>query len=108
MADVPEPVRAALSSVVDVLVGVTDDEKVAASPAANVTADHPPVLSLVGDADQITPAAATLALHQRYDELGVPNEIDVLPGLVHGFEAHPDEWGWSFDRMAAFFAANLA
>ena len=107
MTTVPEPIRSALGGVVDGMVGPTDAEKDAASPAAHVTAAHPPVLTLVGDADHITPADAAADLHRRYDEVGVVNELVVLPGLVHGFEAHPDEWGWSYERMQAFFDANL-
>ena len=108
MADVPEPVRSALVGVVDTMVGEGDGEKLAASPGTHVAAGHPPVLTMVGDADVITPASATLELHRRYDEAGVPNEVVVLPGLVHGFEVHPDEWGWSYARMAQFFDATLA
>ena len=107
MAAVPEPIRSALGGVVDAMVGPTDAEKDAASPAAHVTAEHPPVLTLVGDADHITPAGAAADLHRRYDDLGVVNELVVLPGLVHGFEAHPDEWGWSYERMQAFFDVHL-
>ena len=107
MAAVPEPVRSALTGVVDQMVGTDDDAVTAASPATHVGAGHPPVLSFVGDADHITPADATRELHRRYDEAGVVNELVVLPGRVHGFEAHPDEWGPTYEQMQSFFDAHL-
>jgi acetyl esterase/lipase len=108
MPSAPEATRQMMSSAIAQFVGAAgDDAKVALSPAAHVAAGHPPVMTLVGDGDFITPAGDCKMLHDRYEEAGVQHELVVVPGQVHGFEVQPAEWGWSYERMRDFFRTVL-
>ncbi|HEV8297430.1 MAG TPA: alpha/beta hydrolase, partial [Acidimicrobiales bacterium] len=108
MPNAPEATQQMMSGPIAMFLGdASDDAKLAASPASHVAPGHPPVLTLVGDGDFITPAADCKLLHDRYVEAGVRNELVVLPGLVHGFEVQPSEWQWSYERMRDFFRSVL-
>ena len=49
-----------------------------------VRAGLPPTLTIHGDADPTVPYQHAVSLHQRLDELGVPNELHTVPGGRHG------------------------
>jgi len=53
------------------------------SPISFASQDDPPVMMVHGDADQIVPLEHSRALHQRLTELGVPNELVIIPGGDH-------------------------
>lgn len=78
-----------------------------ASPGAHIGPNHPPVLTIVGDADQLTPAADARALHRIYERQRVDHELAIVPGGVHGFEAAPADWQWSYEKMRDYFRAKL-
>jgi acetyl esterase/lipase len=104
-ANVPEPIRTFLAGTfTSMLAGLPSSE---ATPSALVTAAHPPVLTFVGADDTATPAADAVAFHEQLTALGVRSEIDVIPGLGHGFELDPDQWGWSYERMRDFLRREL-
>jgi dipeptidyl aminopeptidase/acylaminoacyl peptidase len=65
------------------------------------------VLTFVGADDTATPAADSVAFHEQLTALGVRSEIEVVPGLGHGFEIDPEQWGWSYERMRDFLRREL-
>ena len=104
-AQVPESIRTFLASTFTaMLAGLPSSE---ATPSALATAAHPPVLTIVGADDAATPAADSIAFHEQLVALGVRSEIDVVPGLGHGFEADPEQWGWSYERRRDFLRREL-
>lgn len=62
----------------------------ATSPLNLVHAGCPPVLTMTGSADVLTPLEDIRRLHDALDELGVPNHLEVFPGLPHVFDMHPE------------------
>ena len=44
----------------------------------------PPVISIHGDADPTVPYQHALDLHEKLDEVGVPNELHTVPNGRHG------------------------
>lgn len=67
-----------------------DDEQTAAdaSPIAQVSSVSPPILSRVGDQDDITPASTCQEFHQALDAAGVPNHLEIIAGKTHGLPLH--------------------
>jgi acetyl esterase/lipase len=57
-----------------------------ASPVSHVHPGCPPTLLIQGEADVITPAAATRALHRRLVECGVPAVNIIYPLTNHAFD----------------------
>ncbi|CAB4757599.1 unannotated protein [freshwater metagenome] len=104
-AQVPEPIRTFLASTFTAM--LAGAPPVGATPSALVTAAHPPVLIFVGADDAATPAADSVAFHDQLTALGVHSEIEVIPGLGHGFEVDPEQWGWSYERMRDFLRREL-
>ena len=54
------------------------------SPMTYVRAGSPPTLTIHGDADPTVPYQHAIALHEKLDELGVPNVLHTVPGGRHG------------------------
>ncbi len=54
------------------------------SPMTYVRAGLPPTLTIHGDADPTVPYRHALALHEKLDEVGVPNALHTVPGGRHG------------------------
>lgn len=90
------------------LPGATADELLHVSPVAHVRPGAPPVLTLVGDVDLLTPVRDVEGFHDSLDAAGVVNELVVFQGRDHGFDFHPDDWSLSFDRMCAFLDVHVA
>ncbi len=59
-----------------------------ASPLTWLRAGGPAILTLHGDADPVVPIAQARLLHQRLQELGVPERLEVLPGAGHTIAAN--------------------
>jgi len=78
----------------------TDDGREAATP--RVHAGCPPVLTLAGELDTLTPPETARALHRRLDELGVENRLVVYPGRDHQFDLYPGGWEDSFAETVAW------
>ena len=54
------------------------------SPMMYVRAGLPPTLTIHGDADPTVPYQHALALHEKLDEVDVPNLLHTVPGGGHG------------------------
>ena len=54
------------------------------SPMTYVRAGLPPTLTIHGDADPTVPYQHAIMLHEKLDEVGVPNELHTVPGGRHG------------------------
>ena len=54
------------------------------SPMTYVRAGLPPTLTIHGDADPTVPYLHAVMLHEKLDELGIPNELHTVPGGRHG------------------------
>ena len=67
------------------------------SPMTYVRAGLPPTLTIHGDADPTVPYQHAIALHEKLDELGVPNVLHTVPGGRHG--------GFNREQTLAIFEA---
>jgi len=56
-----------------------------ASPVTHLSRGDAPVLTFHGTGDAIVPFAQATMLHRELDRLGVPNRLEVQPGLGHGW-----------------------
>ncbi len=65
--------------------GCADDALRAASAALQARAGNPPFLVMQGAADPLVPEAQARALTGALRAAGVPVELEVYPGLGHGF-----------------------
>ena len=54
------------------------------SPMTYARAGLPPTLTIHGDVDPTVPYQHAIALHEKLDELGVPNVLHTVPGGGHG------------------------
>jgi acetyl esterase/lipase len=86
----------------------TGPERLAeASPVTYVRPGLPPVLTMIGDADELVALADVQAFHALLDAAGVPNELEVYGGVGHSFDLRPMYWHRCFDRMLRFLDAQL-
>jgi acetyl esterase len=99
--------NATLDGIVVQLLGEATDERIAeATPLTHVTSASPPFLTRVGDLDRVTPASTCETFHRLLDEAGVPNRLDVLPGLDHGIPQ--TDFDGCVDAMTEFLGEHLA
>jgi acetyl esterase/lipase len=54
------------------------------SPVSYLTKNSPPIFIVHGDADPTVPIQESYDLKKRLDELGVKNEMMIIPGGLHG------------------------
>ena len=59
------------------------------SPINNVHAGCPPILTMTGAADVLTPEVDIRRFHDALDAAGVRNHLEVFPGAPHTFDWHP-------------------
>jgi dipeptidyl aminopeptidase/acylaminoacyl peptidase len=74
---------------------ITDEAKILdlgrkISPITHVTADDPPTLIIHGDADKLVPIQQAESIVAKLKEVGVPAELVVKKGAVHGW-AHMEK-----------------
>lgn len=62
-----------------------------ASPITHVSSECPPVLTLVGDEDAITPVSVCREFHRVLGKSGVTNRLEVIPGKGHGLPMNSPE-----------------
>jgi acetyl esterase/lipase len=72
------------------------------SPINNVHAGCPPVLTLTGTADVLTPVEDIRRFHDALEAVGVRNHLEVFPDAPHCFDWHPDHYARCRDLMLAF------
>lgn len=80
----------------------SDEQLLAASPTELVHAGCPPVLTLAGELDGLTPVATAEEFHRRLAAAGVDNRLVVYPGKHHQFDLYPGGWEDSFAETVAF------
>jgi acetyl esterase/lipase len=78
-----------------------------ASPVTHVTPSCPPVLTLTGATDQLTPAAHMEPFHAALTTAGVDNRLIVVPDRGHQFDLYPGDWEASFSETLDFLAATV-
>jgi acetyl esterase len=78
-----------------------------ASPLTYLCSSGPPLLTMTGSADSVTPVAMIEEFHRELDSQGVTNHLDVLAGGDHGFDLLPANWAVSFELMAGFLDLHL-
>lgn len=61
-----------------------------ASPMNHVSAGSPPVMTITGDQDPITPAEYIERFHAALRAAGVDQRLEIAPGCTHGFDLFPD------------------
>jgi len=66
-------------------VGFNEENIVAASPVAHVTADDPPFLLIHGDQDTVVPYEQSLLMHDRLLRMNVPAQLVIVKNAGHTF-----------------------
>jgi acetyl esterase/lipase len=82
--------RALVRSADDRLFGYLGEYVDVTSPINMVHGDCPPVLTMTGSADELTPLEDIRRLHAALDALGVENRLEVFPDVSHVFDMHPE------------------
>ena len=77
------------------------------SPINHLHAGCPPVLTMTGSEDVLTPEVDIRRFHQVLDELGVPNRLEVFPGMPHVFDWHPDLYRRCLELIIEFADATV-
>ncbi|HET7572621.1 MAG TPA: alpha/beta hydrolase [Gaiellaceae bacterium] len=96
------------SALADLFGGPPSDEQLdAASPTRLVHAGSPPVLTLAGELDGLTPVSTAEEFHRRLTAAGVENRLVVYPGKHHQFDLYPGGWEDSFAETVAFLERTV-
>ena len=83
-------------------------ERRAASPLYAVRRGAPPILTMTGSDDEVTPRVPIEDFHRRLREAGIRNELVVLDGRAHAFDMwSPEDWQRCTDRAVAFLTDVL-
>lgn len=109
VVDLTEAGAPALVEATRVLFGPDSSEatRIEASPVAQVHPGSPPMASMVGTDDSITPVGPISGFHRLLTEAGVTNALTVLPTRGHAFDWFPDDWPLAFDALREFLATHL-
>ena len=80
-----------LDSATKAFVPITDEERIltigrSISPVNHVSPDDPPTLIIHGDADKLVPIQQAEIIIAKLKEVGVPAELVVKKGAVHGWK----------------------
>jgi acetyl esterase len=78
-----------------------------ASPSTYVGPASPPILTLTGERDELTPAAHIEPFHRALSAAGVRNRLIVVPGKGHQFDLYPGDWEDSFAETLAFLSETV-
>jgi acetyl esterase/lipase len=73
------------------------------SPVYHVTADDPPTLIIHGDADKLVPIQQAQLVMDKLEELKIPHELVVRPGVEHGWK----DWQKETTVLADWFDKYL-
>ena len=68
------------------IVGEGPDELAQLSPASQVRAGAPPMLTITGDSDSLTPLAMIRDFHETLEAAGVSSSLVVIAGREHAFD----------------------
>ncbi len=90
-----------IQDVVDDFLGGAGYEE--SSPQSYVSAKAPPIRTITGSDDPITPLPMIAEFHRRLDEVGAPNELIVYDGAGHQFDVLPQYQQRCMQDMAEFF-----
>lgn len=87
----------------------TDDEAELRdlSPVAAVSPGAPPILTLCGEADEVTSADMIREFHAALDDCGVENELCVFEGEGHAWDLLPAAWEKTFPLVVNFLDRHL-
>jgi acetyl esterase/lipase len=94
-----------LRPLVDAFLGNHVDVATEASPISHVTRACPPVLTRVGDQDELTPVSPCKDFHRLLDDVGVPNRLEILPAGAHAVGIY--DHGGCVRAMASFLAEHV-
>ena len=78
---------AALSDVVDRLLGGDSTQVDAASPISHVNASWPPTMLITGNQDELVPDESSFAMYRALIAAGAKAELHVYEGAPHAFDA---------------------
>lgn len=78
------------------------------SPLRNISADYPPTLLVHGEQDADVPCQESVMMSEALTRAGVENELIVVPGAAHVFDAEENEVTTGvMRRVLAFLAAHV-
>ena len=78
------------------------------SPLYHLTEDDPPTLTFHGTIDELVPLSQAERLHEKLDELGIPNVYDPFPGWPHSMDIAKPVNDRCLYRIKKFLAEHLS
>lgn len=78
-----------------------------ASPVARIHPGAPPIFTVIGDRDPITPHLQAVEFHLELGRAGLENELHLLAGRTHGFDFLPDDFQLAWELAVAFLRPRL-
>jgi len=76
----------------------------AASPFCRATESAPPMLLMHGADDELIPCSQSGAMYEKLLGLGVHAEVEIFPGVGHGWFNSPPHFAGVLERMRRFVA----
>lgn len=87
--------------------GTDDAALIAASPISVADATFPPTILLHATEDSVIGSAASIALHRRLGDLGVPSDLHIYAGRGHGFDLAPSMLAATVQATTSFLARTV-
>jgi acetyl esterase/lipase len=96
------------AAAIDGLLGVRTAELLrVASPSTYIHPSAPPILTLTGDLDQVTPLPHIRDFHGELRRVGVRNRLVVYAGRDHQFDLYPGDWEACFSETLEFVVSTV-
>ena len=86
---------------------VSDQDLAEASPVTHLQPDAPPMVTLTGEIDRLTPVGPIRNMHAELDRLNVANRLEVFAGMPHAFDIMPERWQACFDIFSPFLERHV-
>lgn len=87
---------------------INEEKQDAASPLTYAHRHFPPTMLIHGNADEIVPVEASLAMYRALADAGAAVELHVYDGAPHAFDALPEFGHQLTDLMALFLDRKVA
>ncbi len=78
-----------------------------ASPQLRADASTPPFLIMHGGTDETVPCSQSQLMNEKLTSLGVHSELEIYPGVAHGWFNHPPHFATVLDRMERFLVEQF-
>jgi acetyl esterase/lipase len=100
----PPAITALIENYVGCTLAACPSTYVAASPISHVTSSSPPMF-LANSSDEVIPVAQATSMAAELRSAGVPEQVDVIPGKLHGSAYAPEAFRSSVEFLSTYLGA---